>query len=104
MKTKYIVFPLLLILVVTAGYFAVGRFSRQMKVAQPLPPQSREVAGSVAPEDLVYVATSGGDVVYHQARCPELGGGGRPLAIAEALKQGYKPCPRCIINQSRQDK
>jgi len=103
-KAKYIVFILLLIAVVVAGYIAVGQFSHRLNVMQPAAPVNREVVGTPAPGDLVYVATTGDDVVYHQSRCAKLGGGGRPMNINEARKQGYKPCPVCMGGQSKSDK
>lgn len=104
MKAKYIVFILLLIVVVVAGFITVGQFSRRLNVTQPAAPVNREVVGTPAAGDLVYVATAGDDVVYHQSRCAKLGGGGRPVTIKEAKKQGYKPCPVCMGGQSKSDK
>ena len=98
MKTRYIVFVGILVLVVGAGFFLASALRPVQQVLTPIPaapaPQPPKLVN--LDNDIVYVATKGKDQFYHTNDCKRLKTGGRPLARQNAEDQGYKPCSHCF--------
>jgi hypothetical protein len=59
---------------------------------QPTPgaPASADVTGLVA------ISDSAGDKIFHVSSCPYLQGKPKFVPVAEAIREGYSPCPVCI--------
>lgn len=63
--------------------------------SQPVPQQQPYYQPAPAPDyqRTVYITATGAR--YHSGGCRDLQGGGSPMAVGEAQRQGYTPCGHC---------